>query len=119
MRRLCFTSGLLLVTLSLLWSGLGRALHEHVEHRHEGHASCAATQHDEPYDPPAPSQPDDHDNCAVCHLLASVKASTLDLDVPHVPPLTDTHDAPATPSRVATIDRLGVPSGRGPPHLHL
>ena len=119
MRRYGFTSWLLLVTLLLLWSGVSRALHEHVDHGHGGHASHAATDHEEPHDPPAPLQPDDHDDCAICHLLASVKASTLDIDVPDVPPLADAYAAPVTPPSVTTLDRFGVPSGRGPPHLHL
>lgn len=119
MRRLGVTSWLLLVTLSLLWSGLGHTLHHHFEHGLGDHEHCAAGDHHKPHDKPAPSQPDDHDDCAACHLLASVKASTLDFGVLHVPPLADAYTASAKPSIVPTRDRLGVPSGRGPPHLYL
>ena len=119
MRRLCVTSWLL-VTLSLLWSGLGHALHQHAEHGPADRESCAACDHHKPHDKPAPSQPDDHDDCATCHLLVSVKASTLDFDVPQVPPLADgQHAALVMPLDVTTLDRLGVPSGRGPPQPHL
>lgn len=120
MRRLGVTSWLLLAVLSLLWSGLGHALHhQHLEHCPGDHGPCAASDHHKPRDQPAPSQPDDHDDCATCHLMASVKASTLDFDVSQAPSLADAHAAPVMLLSVTTLDRLGVPSGRAPPQLHL